>query len=515
MDKNRTISGQPITVTLPVAQGQTLNEGSLVCVNSLGYVVNGNDTSGYSFAGICKSFVDNSNGQNGEKSCLVDMSHVELIDCQNLDSSMIGKTVFLLDSLTVGASSDNSISVGVLVELQESNKARVLIRGAADLSSERYVVVNKSSDFPAATNGVRTLPANTSYYLTSIIDLEGDRIECEGIVSLAGTSSETCFLKSTGLTGSLITSNYSIPMRNLSITAENALHLDANGNSNQALDWFAVNFVDTPNVGVIKDYTNATMISCAWLNSGNTTYSGSIGTIGGIQCLFDCHPSSSAIFIFPDDLEITRRVRWIYSAWIVLPTEVGISMSVNATIPTEGYILDSCNFGGGGSYVEGVPYSDNKARFNDNRGINNSAAIAEYYMNDNATVTDIVTQNIFVKVSGSTTSGEFIERFDITDNRATHRGALTGFFKVTAIVTATGTNNDVLKLRIAKNGTTIPASEGRSTMNASGRAENIVSQTITEFIGGNNDYVEVFVANGTATNDFTVVDMNVIVERLN
>jgi len=73
-----------------------------------------------------------------------------------------------------------------------------------------YNFINKKDDFPSPSNGIITLEDNITYFITSTIDLEGDRIVCGENTCLIGGSSENCRIKSTGLLNtSLITSNYS------------------------------------------------------------------------------------------------------------------------------------------------------------------------------------------------------------------------------------------------------------------------------------------------------------------
>ncbi len=150
------------------------------------------------------------------------------------------------------------------------------------------IFVNAKSDFPTAVSGVITLAANVTYFITTTVDLTGDRIVGSQNTTLIGGSSENCFLISTGLSSStaLISSNWSLPMRSLSITHGTAINLDATGNANQAIDWFGVNFTNCATVGLVKSYTNFIMTDCALLSSANMSFDGTMGTVGFDQCLF-------------------------------------------------------------------------------------------------------------------------------------------------------------------------------------------------------------------------------------
>lgn len=385
--------------------------------------------------------------------------------------------------------------------------------GGGGLDSGDIVFVSSVSDLPTASGGVITLADNITYFFTTEVDLLGSRFVCGVNTTILGASSENCSIKSTGLTGTaLITSVYSLPIRNITIEADVALNLDGDGTTT-ALDWFGVNFTDCATVGTIKDYSNFIMADSAFLNSGNLTFDGTIGTVGFSQCLFDVNGTNTA-FILPSTLTISRRFRIIYSSFVVGTGQTALNVNTSATIPTEGYILDTVNFAGGGTYNTGVQYDDNKALFVNCKGINNSDSIANYYMSDNATVTNVITVSTPLKIAGTTTANSINQKFTHTNNRATYTGAINRNFKVTATVSVTSASaNDQIGFYIAKNGTVITESEMYVTTNASARAESVTIQTITSLI--TNDYVETWVENDTDASDVTVTFLNVIIEPLN
>lgn len=376
-----------------------------------------------------------------------------------------------------------------------------------------YKLIQDLADFPDAVNGVITLEDNKTYMVVSTVDLLGARIVAGVNTAILGGSSENSRLKSTGLGGTaLITSNYSLPMRGITIEANVAVNLDGDG-STTALDWFGVNFTDCATVGTIRDYTNVIWTDCAMLNSANLTFDGIIGTAGFSQCLFDGRTGQSTI-ILPSTLNITRRFRIIYSAFVTLSGETSLNVSTSATIPVDGYILDTVNFAGGGTYTAGVPFDDNKALFLNCRGISNSAAIAHLTMAANATATVVGGAGIPVKVAGTTVLRDITQKFTMpANNRLTYGGATLRDFRASVVATFTSGANDKIGIYVAKNGTVLAESEIYATANASGRAENIMCQTIAQM--AQNDYFEIFVENDAATNNITVSDMNVIIESVN
>jgi hypothetical protein len=375
------------------------------------------------------------------------------------------------------------------------------------------VFVSSASDFPDAVSGVRTLRDNVTYFVTATVDLNGDRLVAGENTTIIGGSSENCRLKSTGLTGTaLLSSAWSLPMRGITIEADVALALDADGNANQALDWFGVNFNDCATVGTIANYTNFIASDCALLNAQGLRFDGSIGTVGFSQCIFDNRASGTTI-ILPSTLTITRRFRVIYSAFISLSGETAINVSASATVPVEGYILDTCNFAGGGTYTSGVQYTDNKAGFVNNRGIKNSSEVGFMTMQGNAVETVIATPGVAVKAAGTTTLEPISQKFAHDNNRLTYTGAITRDFRVLVKTTCTAGANNELGLYLSKNNALLTNSEQYITAGTGGRAENGTVQTIVEL--ATNDFLEFWVENDGAIANITVTELSVIAEAIN
>ncbi len=376
------------------------------------------------------------------------------------------------------------------------------------------IFVNNKSDFPAAVSGVITLAANVTYFITTTVDLTGDRLVGGQNTTIIGGSSENCFLISTGLSSStaLLSSAWSIPMRNISITHGTALNLDATGNANQAIDWFGVNFTNCASVGLIKSYNNFIMTDCALLSSANMTFDGTISTVGFDQCLFT-GIAGQTILNFPSTLTISRRIRVIYSSFVAFggATAIFVDPAVTFTAGAESYILITCNFSGGATYTGGLTFASNFALFQNCKGITNTASIGLMFFSNNATPNTIATQGIFEKIEGTTTASATNQKFTHTTNRLTYTGGITKEFVITSSVSANSvvTNNVNITVRVAKNGTTIADSESQATTSASGRNENFFCQTIVSL--ATNDFIELFIANNTNANNLLATELNLIV----
>ena len=382
--------------------------------------------------------------------------------------------------------------------------------------SGAYYFVSSLSGLPKAQNGVITLKANATYYFTGLIDLLGSRLLGSENTVILGASSENSRIKSTGLGVGvpLFTTEWTTPIRHVTFQdVDTALAIDGNINPPLALDWTGVNFLNVPNIGTINTADNFIFSKGAFLNSQNLQFDGSHGTIGIDNSIFVGNGSSGNILDILSTATITRRFRLIYSSMVVFGSTVGINVNSSATIPTEGYILDTINFSGGGTYLIGVDYTDNKTRFVNSKGIENTAEIGNYFMTNNAISTVISTIDTPVKVLGTTTANAINQKFTHTDNRLTYVGALIRDFQVTATVSLTSGNNNVIGVYVAKNGTVINSSEMYSTTSSGGRSESITCQTILEL--NQNDYVEIFVENSSSTTNITVEYLNVICKSLN
>lgn len=384
----------------------------------------------------------------------------------------------------------------------------------SSISSGNIIFVQSKSDLPTAVSGVITLADSITYFFTTTVDLTGDRIVCGLNTVILGASSENCYIKSTGLSSStaLITSVYSLPIRNISFTHGTVFDLNGDGTTT-ALDWFGINFVDCATIGTIKDYTNFVMGDSAFLNSAGMTFDGSIGTIAFGNCLFDCSTGGTAI-ILPATLTVSRRFRIIYSSFVTLSGETSLNVNASATISNERYILDTVNFSGGGTYVTGVTQTSNKTLFTNCVGIANTTTRGFYYMVNNTTDTPIgvINVNTWVKALGTTTADSNNSKFNHSSNRLTYTGAFNTSFLVTVnTAVRAAQSNQNISIGIAKNGTLLPNSEMTIRTSTSNQEHPGSTQYQIDLI--TNDYVELFVKNSQSI-DVRVSDLNFSVVKI-
>lgn len=385
-----------------------------------------------------------------------------------------------------------------------------------------FTNIQTKADFPAPVGGVITLEAGKAYLVNGDIDLTGDRLETGGICALFGTSSETASITSTGLTAGvpLLTSNYTLPIQNISFRDVDTGFYISDDNSPQetvAIDWYATNFVNIPNIGEVGTVDNFIYDASAVLNSRGMKFTGTVGTIGMSNSIFVGDGAAGNIIDVQGTCTVTRRFRIIYSSVVAFGSSVGVDVDGAASIPVEGYILDTVNFSGGGTYQSGTFYNDEKTRFIECRNIPNTAVVGNMFMSNNATETVISATDTPVKVAGTTLANSVNQKFDHNGaslpNRLTYTGALSRDIQITAVASIESGNNKVIGLYIAKNGTTLNDSEMYATTSGSGKAESITVQTVVE--AAENDYFEVWIENTSGTDNITVTFLNVVAKGLN
>jgi hypothetical protein len=129
---------------------------------------------------------------------------------------------------------------------------------------------------------------------------------------------------------------------------------------------------------------------------------------------------------------------------------------------------------------------------------------AQVTMHGNTTATVISTINVPVKVAGTWVVGTNSSFTASTTGRLTYTGGTTETvgFKASVTLVPVGTNQ-VLTIQFAKNGVAI--SDSRITRTVSAGASGNVSLFYNASMTA-SDYMEIFVSNGTSTNDITVVD---------
>ena len=370
---------------------------------------------------------------------------------------------------------------------------------------QNVVIVNAKSDFPAAVGGVITLDADKTYFVAADIDLTGDRLVTSGVCNLFGYSSEVAFLTSTGLDSStpLITSEWTIVMENITIRdVGTGFSIDGNIRT-VALDWENVNFSNVPNVGVVNTCDNFIFDTGAFLGAQGLRFTGNIIEVDA-------------------STTITRRFRMIYSSVIAFGSTVGINVSASATIPIEGFILDTVNFSGGSTYLGGLTYQSDKSLFVNCVGTINTTAIGNMYMKLNTTATDVLISGDRYAMAGTTQSNGVNQKFTHVpaNNSMRYDSTIPRLFRVLATFTCLSGNNNIIGIYIGvKRGVSIDPDadrilESEVYLTTSGARPDVGAvQALVEL--NQNDEVYMIVKNTSATNDITIEFLNMVIERTN
>ena len=438
------------------------------------------------------------------------------VNGQELNSSQYS---FLTTTLTIVDSLESGDKVNIVYTSATSGILEYYTKAQIDAFNYEekhvnFIEINDVSDLPASSGGIITLVAGYTYLFLKHIDLLGARLVCGADTVIVGWSSENCSITSTGLSAAtaLVTSVYSLPIRNISFTHDLVFNLDGDGTTT-ALDWFGVNLLNCASGGTIKDYTNFVFGDGALLNSGGFTFDGSIGTIAFSNSLFDTASTKTAINIL-STCTISRRLRIIYSSFVTLSGETGVNFNTSATVGDEKYILDTCNFSGGGTYTTGVDSTSNKALFANCVGITNTSTRGFLHMLDNTTATAITGTASYFKAAGTTTASSANSKFTSpSSNRLTYTGAFTQSFFVTVNCNVrTSVSTQTINIVIAKNGTNISESEMTILCAAGSTPSFGGTQCVVELT--DNDYIELFVRNTSSVNNVIVSDLNMNVLKI-
>jgi hypothetical protein len=396
-----------------------------------------------------------------------------------------------------------------------------------------FIFVGSKNDLPTAVNGVINLKDNYTYFFTTTVDLQGNRLVAGDNTTILGGSSENCRIKSTGIATdvALLSSVYSLPMRSITLEAPFAINLQASIPSVHALDWFGVNFTNCAKVGIISSYNNFIMLDGAFLNSQDLTFNGTTGTVGFNQCLFTgdfALGGSKSILNFPNTFSCTRRIRATTCSFIVPSGYTGITVQDGVTFTNaESFILQTCNFSGPGTKLGIGTHTDVDGRdtfFDGNRGILNTYPSGQLYMRNNSEVTVIGVGNtdVWTKIAGvTTTTGATNSKFTPTDNRLTYDVLIDRRFLSQATITFTldrpGIDADVEFGILDYNsssgiGTILQTS---TTISKSSVHGTYYTLHLTDIHDHNqNDYVELYVRNKSDDGDILVTDMSLLLTSI-
>jgi hypothetical protein len=387
-----------------------------------------------------------------------------------------------------------------------------------------FIFVGSKNDLPPAVNGIINLKDNYTYFFTTTVDLQGDRLVAGDNTTILGGSSENCRIKSTGIstTTPLLSSAYSLPIRNITLEAPYAIYLQASIPSVHALDWFGVNFTNCAKVGIISSYNNFIMLDGAFLSSQDLTFDGTTGTVGFNQCLFSGNfglGGTKSILNFSSTFICTRRIRTTVCSFVVPSGYTGITVADGVNFSqAESFILQTCNFSGPGTKLGISTHTDVdglNSFYDGNRGIQNSFVVGQLYMKDNVGLTTFVASNTWTKIVGVTTTlGVTNSKFTASDNRLTCNSVIDRKYSIQATISfEQGANPILVKFGFYISDGTVGIKTS-STFNhlATGDINHVSLNDIVELNSG--DYVELHTMNTDNDEPLRVIDVNFIISQL-
>lgn len=375
------------------------------------------------------------------------------------------------------------------------------------LSSARdnYVRVRSEADFPAPVAGVITLTAGVEYEINGTITLSNS-INLNGC-TIKGEDSSNDKLVYTG-GGAMFTGNKTGNLRFLTLTA-------ASGS--------------VFNIDALSTAQNMVIQNCFFLSSN------SIGTIAGVGgtvyvATIACFVNTNGFTFQNDNNVVLSNTLWdasnsnIYERFIgtfnVIQILGGDRLTTSANSATALDIsgITSVNAGavkvvmftGTGTYVNGTFSNAWEVEANGISTQKDEVAGGNIYITTPVATTFAAT-NTPVKVLGTTASTGLFRVTSPANNRLTYSGSKTQAFFVSGALSITNPNsNRFFSFYIAKNGVVIPESrQDIKVVNSTDQVSIPISCRVTLAPG---DYIEVWVANQTATTDVTVQTMNLSME---
>lgn len=377
----------------------------------------------------------------------------------------------------------------------------VMLRVARD----NYVLVKSAADLPAPVAGVITLVTGIEYEINGTITLSNS-INLNGC-TLKGDDSGNDKLIYTGA-GSMFTGNMTGNLRYLSMTAgtgsvfginagataqnmivQNCYFLGCNSIGTIAgvggtVFFSTIAFFSNTNGVTFQNDNNVVLNNTLWDASNFNTYESFVGTFNVIQLLGGDRLTTSA-----------------NSA-----TALNISGITSLNAGTAKMIM----FIGTGTYVTGTFTNAWEVETTGISTQKDDVAGGNMYVTT-PTATTFSASSTPVKMLGTTTAAGLYRMTHPANNRLTYGGSKTRAFLVSGALSITQPNsNRFFSFYIAKNGVIIPESrQDIKVVNSTDQVSLPLSCRVTLAPG---DYIEVWVANQTATTNITVETLNLSIQ---
>ena len=391
---------------------------------------------------------------------------------------------------------------GILVSQRDND---VLISTTTSTASSNTVIVNSITDLPTAIAGVITLVGGTNYFISSDISTSNRFVLGSGTVISSNDGYGTT-LTYTG-TGDMFTFvNGLSGVKEIGLRCANGTLFNSSAvtSGNLLLRWLFM--YEVKNLGTINAPSTGIYDCFIQLHTGQGfTVSGGSNVRLNMETL-TIASTTSATSVFMDldgatftSLNINGIIFLSTTAGQVFLT--GSASGANLNTDVIGFV-SKVTINGAMSGLSTITNNDAGWDFTDNNKIGDTRPIAMMSMNATATTT-IATINTPVIVNGVFSDAESSLYTISSAGRITYNGKRPQSSDVTASITfisSSGTNT--FEFYVAKNGTPITQSG--------------ISREVTSTVSGNislvwdlpmieNDYIEIWVANTTGTNNVDAV----------
>ncbi len=382
---------------------------------------------------------------------------------------------------------------------------------ADTIRRDNYVLVKSEADFPTAVSSTITLNENVLYEINGNI-IMANSLNLNNATIIGNDIGEDIISKATG---SLFVGNKGGELKNITLNASGGMlfNLDDSAKTEELLV-IAVDVINSTSLGTIKGYELVSFTNCEYKgNTTGVTFDGIKNLILNNQEWLDSNNGTYETFTGAFDIiEKESGFSNVYSG------KTAIDVSANPTLNRG--IMTGVVFDGTGTYVNKYTTASNQFNFNNDWTIDSTSITSEsdndacgyYYMVNNTIVTPLVTSNVAVGISGTTTASNLF-RTTAANNKLTYVGAKCKEFELicTGTLNHTVNNARIYEFHIFKNGALVPAisAERRFSKNDVGNFAIAGIVTLDP-----NDYIEVCISinNVSGVSDCTVERLSVVIK---
>jgi len=370
---------------------------------------------------------------------------------------------------------------------------------------DNYVRVRSAADFPAPVAGVITLVAGVEYEINGTITLTNS-INLNGC-TIKGEDSANDKLVYTG-GGSMFTGNKTGNLRFLTITASSGsvFNIDALATA-QNLVVQNCFFVGCSSIGTIAGVGGTVFFATVayFVNTNGITFQNDNNVVLN-NTLWDASNSN----IYERFVGTFNVIQLLGGDRLVSSANTATALDISGITSVNAASAKVIMFVGTGTYVNGTFTNSWEVEANGLSTQKDDVAGGNMYMTT-PVATTFAAINTPVKVLGTTTSAGLFRMTSPASNRLTYNGSKTRSFFVSGSMSVTQpSSSKFFSFYIAKNGVIIP--ESRQDMKIVNSSDQVSLTLSCRAVLAPGDYIEVWVANQTATTDITVQTMNLSIQ---